>query len=537
VNETTAAPARHRPTRWWTILTALAVLGLASRLIGLSHPTDAGTPVFDEKHYVPQSWQVLRGGWFAGVGGIEDNPAYGLVVHPPLGKHIEAIGLAVFGDTPFGWRIMSALCAVGVILLCAAVTRRLMLAARDGATAGAGAAGAAGTPGAATVAAADWAGLAAGVLALCDGILFVTGRSGMLDHFQVFFVVLTVYLLLRDHAQMEARFRRVAAENRMADSPAGPRLGYRWWRFAAGVTLGCAVAVKWSGLYYIAFFGVAVVGIDWWRRHRFGVRQPLRGTLGRDCVPAVASLVIVPAMVYVLSWRTWFSSETSVFRHEAEAGNERIAGWGLDFLPDSWLNFLYYHLSVLDFHEELTNSNGHHHPWESKPWDWIASTRGLLYYSQTSDTTGDKEVVLLTGTPVIWFLAAPVLLWGLWRLAVRRDVRWAVPVVGYLAGFLPWLLNVDRQMYLFYAANLAPFIVIGLGLLLGRTAPWSLRRPDAAAGTGRLTGFWLRRTGYALGGIYLVLVVAVFLFFLPVFTGMPLTHTEWQLRMWLPGWT
>jgi dolichyl-phosphate-mannose-protein mannosyltransferase len=536
VNETATEPAapgvplsqRVAPYRWRLILTALAVLGLLTRLTGLSHPTDGGTPVFDEKHYVPQSWQILQDGWFAGVGGIEDNPAYGLVVHPPLGKHIEAIGLAVFGNTPFGWRVMAALCAVAVIVLCAAVTRRIMLAARDSA------------------AVADWAGLAAGVLALSDGILFVTGRSGMLDHFQVLFVVLAAYLLVRDHSQMESLFHRVVDEDRMDATLYGPRVGYRWWRFAAGVALGCAFAVKWSGLYYMAFFGLAAVGVDWWRRRRHGVRKPLRGTLLRDCVPAFASLVIVPAIVYVLSWRTWFSSETSVFRHEAEAGNSRIDGWGLNFLPDSWLNFLYYHLSVLDFHEELTNSNGHHHPWESKPWDWIASTRGLLYYSENNDTNGTKEVVLLTGTPIIWFLAAPVLLWGLWRLAVRRDARWVVPVVGYLAGFLPWLLNVDRQMYLFYATNLAPFIVIGLGILLGRVATWS-QSPAAAAApaaparrsgaAGRLTSFWLHRTGYALGLIYLVLAVAMFLFFLPVFTGMPLSHHAWQLRMWLPGWT
>ena len=56
------------------------------RFIGLDRPTDGGTPVFDEKHYVPQAWQMLRNG------GVEDNPGYELVVHPPLGKQLIAIG-------------------------------------------------------------------------------------------------------------------------------------------------------------------------------------------------------------------------------------------------------------------------------------------------------------------------------------------------------------------------------------------------------------------------------------------------------------
>ena len=34
------------------------------------------------------------------LGGIEDNPGYGLVVHPPLAKEIMAAGMGLFGYTP-----------------------------------------------------------------------------------------------------------------------------------------------------------------------------------------------------------------------------------------------------------------------------------------------------------------------------------------------------------------------------------------------------------------------------------------------------
>lgn len=506
--------------RWWAILAALGVLGLVSRLLYLSHPTDNGVPLFDEKHYVPHSWQVLRGTEGGGglfVGGIEDNPGFGLIVHPPLGKHLEALGMAVFGNNPWGWRIVVALLAVGVVLLTAAVARRLSRS--------------------------DWVGLAAGIIALCDGILFVTGRSAMLDHFQVFFIVAAVYLLIRDHEQMERLFRALAAEGRVTDSLLGPRVGYRWWRFAAGVALGCTLAVKWSGLYYMAFFGLAVVAVDWWRRHRHGVPRPFLGTVARDCVPAFASVVLVPFVVYLLSWRSWFASETGVFRHEAAAGSERISSWNLDILPESWLNFIYYHVSVFGFHAELTNSNGHHHPWESKPWDWLATTRALLYHS-TTDDDGNREVVLLIGTPAIWWLSVPVLLWGLWRLIGRRDMRWVVPLVGYGAGFLPWMLNIDRQMYLFYATNLAPFLIIGLALVIGQVSAWSLKPQGQHVAPGsspgplvELKALLVTKTGMLLCVGYLVLVVWMFLFFLPIFTGMPLTDEEWQMRMWLPGWT
>ena len=40
----------------------------------------------------------------------------------------------------------------------------------------------------------------------------------------------------------------------------------------------------------------------------------------------------------------------------------------------------------------------------------------------------------------------------------------------------------------------------------------------------------------AAGCLYVALVAATFLFFYPVLTGSPLTHSEWVLRMWFSSW-
>lgn len=497
---------------WQLVLLSLGVLGLISRFLRLSYPTDASTPVFDEKHYVPQSWQILRSWDNLLIGGTEDNPAFGLVVHPPLAKQIEAIGMAILGYTPFGWRAMSALASVTILLMIADIARRLTHSQAIG--------------------------LFAGIIALSDGILFVTGRSAMLDVFQTIFVVGAAYLLLLDHEQMERRFARVSAQSRILDHPFGPRMGFRWWRFAAGLCLGLALSVKWSGLYYMAFAGLAVVAVDWARRRRYGVTAPLRGTLLFDTIPHVLSIVVVPVLVYLFSFRAWFASETSVFRHAVESGEyEDTADWAFSALPDWIENFVYYHYSVLRFHTELTNSNGHHHPWESKPWSWLASTRALMYYSPDMDN--GRQVVLLVGTPAIWWMCVPVLLWGLWSLIIRRERAWALPLLGFAAGFLPWLANLDRQMYLFYALNLAPFLVIMLAMALGQIL--TRRTPTPSAQPARLRdvttrSWWARYWPQVLVISYLTLVVWNFLYFLPIYTGMPLSESAFQQRMWLPSW-
>ena len=40
-------------------------------------------------------------------------------------------------------------------------------------------------------------------------------------------------------------------------------------------------------------------------------------------------------------------------------------------------------------------------------------------------------------------------------------------LVAYGAGYIPWFANLDRQMYFFYSTTLAPFLVIGICLVLG----------------------------------------------------------------------
>ena len=44
------------------------------------------------------------------------------------------------------------------------------------------------------------------------------------------------------------------------------------------------------------------------------------------------------------------------------------------------------------------------------------------------------------------------------------------------------------------------------------------------------------RVGSALVLVYVAAVVAVSLFFLPVWIGEPVEYGQWRSRMWLPSW-
>ncbi|WP_041803559.1 dolichyl-phosphate-mannose--protein mannosyltransferase [Rhodococcus pyridinivorans] len=482
--------------RGWIVTAFVTALAAITRFTMLNYPTDAKTPVFDEKHYAPQGWQVLTGGW------IEDNPGYGLVVHPPVGKQMIALGEALFGYTAWGWRFSAAAAGVVLVLLVVRIVRRLTRSTMLGAI--------------------------AGLLLVVDGVTFVSSRLGMLDIFQAVFVVAAFGCLIVDRDDVRSRMAKVHAEGRVLDSVWGPRFGVRWWRFGAGILLGLAVGTKWSGLYFIAFFGLMSVAFDLATRRAYRVQRPWIGTALRDIGPALYALVLVPLGVYLSTYWAWFTSETGVYRH---AVGSRIGHDGMfSFVPDALRSLWYYSASVLEFHSGLTNSAGNQHPWESKPWTWPMGLRPMLYYFADGERISgcDAEqcvkAVMLIGTPALWWVSVPVLGWGLWQLLVRRDWRWAAVLTGYGAGILPWFASLDRQMYYFYAVPMAPFLVMGVALVLGDI----LGSPHAS--TER------RTTGLLVVCLYVGLVIANFVWLWPILTALPITPEHWNDQLWLPSW-
>jgi dolichyl-phosphate-mannose--protein O-mannosyl transferase len=486
-----ATPMPHDRVRGWVVALSVALLGGIVRFWNLGFPTDKGTPIFDEKHYVPQAAQVLRNG------GHEDNPGYELVVHPPLAKQLIAVGEWIFGYDGWGWRFASAVAGTLCILLVVRIARRLTRS--------------------------DLLGAVAGVLLIADGVSHVQSRMGMLDIFMALFVVAAFGCLVVDRDQVRERLAVAVREGWIDHSPFGPQLGFRWWRFGAGVALGLAGGVKWSALWYVAAFGLLCVFWDVAARRGAGVRRPWVGTIVRDVLPALWALVAVAILVYLATWWSWMSSETGIDRHVVgvKIGDD-------SWLPDALRSLWFYSGNVLEFHENLVTSETNRHPWESKPWTWPMGLRPMLYYFEGGETgCGEATCVgaiMLIGTPAMWWLAFPMLAWALWRSIARLDWRYVAVLVGYAAGLLPWFTMIDRQMYFFYVTPMAPFLVLGLTLVLGEV----LGRADA--------GRERRGTGLLAVALYVGLVVANFVWLWPILNGVPITNAIWQAQLWLPSW-
>src|SRR3546814_947969 len=96
------------------------------------------------------------------------------------------------------------------------------------------------------------------------------------------------------------------------------------WRVAAGAALGAATAIKGSGLWFIAFFGIWTV-----------VADLLRGRRPFDWVlrPVVNFVLIVPIAlaVYLVTWTGWFATEGGYYRQWAAEGDPAWTG------PFAWV--------------------------------------------------------------------------------------------------------------------------------------------------------------------------------------------------------
>ncbi len=503
-----AAPWRQRlrplvGAGGWPASLAITLLAGLLRFVRLDLPYNGGTSgkIFDEVYYACDAQNLLRYGveHVTRSGDLAGQclPTGGgsFVVHPPLGKWAIAVGLELFGVTPFGWRVMAALAGTLTVLLVVRVGRRM-----TGST---------------------LLGCLAGLLLAVDGLHFVQSRVAMLDVFLAFWTTAAVTCAVLDRDQLRAR---LAAAPDAVMTGAGPRLGVRWWRLATGACLGAAVATKWSGVYYLAVVGLLVLAWEVGARRTAGLRAPFRAALRRSAVPLAGSLVLLPLAVYLLSWTGWFVSDIGYDRQWASG---RPGGWGL---PDALRSLWHYHRQVLDFHEGLSTP----HPYQSHPAGWLLLARPVSYYYPPGIHAGTygceaatcAREVLALGNPVLWWGTLPVLLALLWLWVSRRDWRAGAVLALVAAGIVPWVrddLNA-RTMFNFYALPSVPFMALGAALVAG----WLLG--------GREASRTRRQWGAVTVGAYTALAVAAFAFFYPVLAAVTIPLSQWQDRMWFPSW-
>jgi len=149
VNISSGAPASLLKSNLHLLTSgALFLFTLIVRIMNLDNPP---TLMVDEVYYVPAAKSILE---------ADGDPNY---VHPPLGKLLIALGIAVFGYNSFGWRIAGAVAGSIIIPVTYLLGRKAF---------------------------GDAAAVASSALLILDPLMHVMSRIAMLDIFLALFVAL-----------------------------------------------------------------------------------------------------------------------------------------------------------------------------------------------------------------------------------------------------------------------------------------------------------------------------------------------------------
>ncbi|HEX2575743.1 MAG TPA: phospholipid carrier-dependent glycosyltransferase [Aquihabitans sp.] len=406
--------------------------------------------MFDEKHYVPDAREYLDRG-------VEiERPA-----HPPAGKWVMAASMTAVGDRPIGWRLGPALGGLVVVGATYLIGLRLFRAA--------------------------WAAAFAALLVALDGLAITMSRIGMLDGIQAAFVALGVLFTVWDR-----------------DAPD------RRWRWATGLVLGLAVAVKWSSAPVLLAAAVFALVAELAHRER-SLREVLRAA-SRVALP----LVVLPVAVYVASYAGWFANVD-----ESESGRERCSGGDCSFTEavSAW-GFEQYDMWALQGRLKTT------HPDRSRPLEWLTMSDPVLSYAESCpagtdpagcDVAPGKEARIVgVGNPALWWTALPVYAYLAWAALRRR--RWAAVVVLAFGAVqvLPWFLS-WKPGFAFYLTPVVPFAALAVALAASDAVDrwrWARAAPIVVSVAALLLAAW----------------------FYPVWTGMELSPSALDARLWFPDW-
>ena len=251
-----ASYGRYRLTTAYTLeIGEVGLLDAFGEVVTPSGVSAAANALFNEQDLVPEKQSYLNSSYFDEIyhartawESLRHDGMYE-ITHPPLGKLLIALGLKLFGVTPFGWRFSGTLCGVLMLPLLYAFVQRLF--------------------GRRSVS------IACTLVFAFDFMHFTQTRIATIDSYSVFFILGMYYYMYRFLA--EAEHRRL-------------HLGL------SGLFFGLGAASKWTCLY--AGAGLALLWLLYWLRSGRMWKREFWENVGF----CLLTFVLLPGLIYYLSY-------------------------------------------------------------------------------------------------------------------------------------------------------------------------------------------------------------------------------------------
>ncbi|MCI9222799.1 MAG: phospholipid carrier-dependent glycosyltransferase [Oscillospiraceae bacterium] len=491
----TASSAPRDEGLW---LSELALWSGGKALPQPDHVDDGAAALFDEHELWSDRYTYMNSTYFDEI--YHPRTAYEHlnnvypyeVSHPPLGKLIISIGIAMFGMVPFGWRFMGTLFGVLMVPILYVFLKNLFGK----------------TP-----------------VALCGTALFtfdfmhlVQTRIATIDTYGVFFILVSYYFMYR-----------------WLTVPAGKKLRhYVLPLFLSGLFWGVGCASKWTvvyagaGLALLWLLGMIFKAGDWHEAELAAQTQPVPPEVRREVTEAmfreeqpawtpprvpsftahawgtvglsVVFFVVIPLMIYTASYFPYAAAKGNGGSFLELAGQS--AGWFWECLPERLEQYPEQMARVTEnlaregktpgvadrigaFFQAIPDQSGnpvdlmlrnqyfmltYHqsvhtpHPYQSNWYQWIIDARPILYYQDFS-TPGMRGIFASFNNPLVSW-AGLLAFFAVAVQMVRRKCGKALFIVlATLSQLVPWTA-IGRVLFAYHYFPTVLFLCFAIAYLM-----------------------------------------------------------------------
>ncbi len=491
------------------ILELAAFDGAEQLKIGVYDPQDGAEKLTDEQNTVPRAASYLNNMYFDEI--YHARTAYEMVknddlalrygrayaaehgysiyewTHPSLGKLLIAVGIRIFGMTPFGWRFSGTLFGVFILAVLYVLSKRIFRRT-------------------------DFALVSTGIMAV-DCMHFAQTRIATIDVYALFFTLL-MFLFMFDYISEDFEAR-----------PFGKKL---LTLGLSGLAFGLGASSKWTCFYSgaglaVLYFGDLIYNFVRMQKKRYDTPKEERKKLPVNVfayLPVVFALIVI--VLYVLKGKrggNWYelllnsklmlallaaviaaAISAVLFRRSMRKRNDVDLSLNDLLMTPVWCclffivipavlyivtNYCYYiskdcdtfakcikvlwdeQISMYNYHSKLVAT----HQCQSMWYQWPLAQKSVWFYAGYPEANGVRLLsnISSTGNPAVWYVSAfgtvfAVVEWFK-NPDCRKDRAFALVIVGILAGLLPWAL-VTRCVFLYHYFSTLPFVMLMTLLLL-----------------------------------------------------------------------
>ncbi len=426
--------------------------------------------------------------------------------HPPLGKLLITIPVAIFGYNPFAYRLMGNIFGILLIPIMYIFAKKIFKNRK-------------------------WA-ILAGLIMMFDTFHFAHTRIALVDGIQVTFVLLSV-LFMKNYidAGNKVEFKKKAL-----------------YLLLSGAFFGCAMSTKWNAAYFglglaITFF------IHLLKQYNITFKKIIKGITLERIIKFISIVAIIPFVLYYVSFLMFSKGTAGIFvkiyflvfgigiltilvgmlikdKNLLKLFGVCVASFivvPVIIYASTYLlfpNLSYYDgtiKGIVDVNEMMYNYHASldaTHPFSSVWYEWPIMANPVWFYSG-STADGVRMTITDIGNPAIWWVGIIGVIYLIINLFKNKDKDSGFLLVFILATFIPYVF-IGRLMFMYHYFITLPFVMLAIVAFI----KWITEK--------------IKNDRVYYG--YIILIIFMFIIFYPVVSGMPVGDEYINALRWLPKW-